>query len=99
MPIPNPNGEERSRNLLFLSTPSLWAMHPFLPLVRRRPGAEEEYGVLYDLFGLKGLTGYRATVFLGNLFLLPPTEPEFLALPREAYDSAEEVYDAGWRVD
>jgi hypothetical protein len=38
-------------------------------------------------------------VFLCNLFLLPRTLEEFIALPKEVYDTPEEVYDAGWRVD
>jgi len=97
-PSPDAAGPERLRNLLFLSTPKLWPVWPFLPLIRRRPGCADECGLLYDAFGLKGTTGYGATVFLCNLFLLP-TEPELLALPREAHDTAEEVYDAGWRVE
>jgi hypothetical protein len=98
-PIPNTGCAERTRNLLFLSTPTLWPAHPFLPLIRRYPDGAEDCGLLYDLFGLKGVPGFRATVFLANIFLLPATEPAFLALPREVYDSAEEIYAAGWRVD
>jgi hypothetical protein len=30
---------------------------------------------------------------------MPPTERAFLALPKETFDSAEEIYAAGWRVD
>jgi len=63
-PTPKGSSEERVRNLLFLSTPRLWPVHPFLPLIRRKEGGEEDCGVLYDLFGLKGVTGYGATVFL-----------------------------------
>ncbi len=90
---------ERARNLLFLATPALWPAWPFLPLVRRLPGREEECGLLYDVLHLSGRTGYSASVFLVNLFALPATEEEFLALPRETFDSPEEVYAAGWRVD
>jgi hypothetical protein len=91
--------EERLRNLHFLSTPSLWEHWPFLPLVRRKPGQEEEYGVLYDQLTVAGRTGHSSTVSFTNLFLMPPTEEEFLQLPKEVYDSPEEVYAAGWRVD
>jgi hypothetical protein len=73
--------------------------HPFLPLIRRKEGGEEDCGVLYDVFGLKGVTGYGATVFMVNVFLLPPTEPELLAMLREVYDSAEEIFAAGWRIE
>jgi hypothetical protein len=82
-----------------MSQPELWPVRPFLPLVRRKPGCEEEYGVLYDLFHSKGQTGYSATVFLTNVFLLPATESEFLALPKEIYDTVDEVYASGWRID
>jgi len=43
--------------------------------------------------------GFSATVVLSNLFLLPRTLDEFLALPRETFDTPEEVFDAGWCVD
>ena len=42
---------------------------------------------------------YLAKPFHLKEFLLPPTEEEILALPREVYDSPEEVADAGWTVD
>ena len=92
------DGRERRRNLLFLATPRLWPAWPFLPLVRRA-GAEEECGLLVDLLGLCGLAGYSATVFLCNLFCLPAGVDGLLALPKEAYDTPEEVLAAGWRVD
>jgi hypothetical protein len=31
--------------------------------------------------------------------LLPRTEEQFLALPRETFDTPEEIAAAGWRVD
>ena len=89
---------ERERNLLFLSSPRLWPAYPFLPLVRRT-STEEECGLLMDLVGLYDLYGYSSTVFLVNLYDLPPTLAGFLALPRRAFDSAEEVFESGWRVD
>lgn len=36
---------------------------------------------------------------LTNLFLLPRTEAELLALPKEIFDTAEEIGAAGWVVD
>ena len=89
----------RERAVLFLTTPALWSNWPFLPVVRRHPGREEDLGVVFDARRAAGLTGYSATVFLTNLFTLPRTLAEFLALPREVFDSAEEVFEAGWRVD
>jgi hypothetical protein len=90
---------ERLRNLLFLGRPALWPAWPFLPLMRRRPGRAEECGLLYDALHASGLAGLSATVFLGNLFALPPELEQFLALPRESFDTPEEVFAAGWRVD
>jgi hypothetical protein len=33
------------------------------------------------------------------VFLLPAIEAEFLALPKETFDTAVEIYQAGWRID
>jgi hypothetical protein len=98
-PPPDAVRDVRMRNLLFLSTPKLWPAWPILPLIRRDPGCEDECGVLYDVFGLKGLAGFSATVFKCMILMMPRTEADFLALPRETYDSAEEVFEQGWRVD
>jgi hypothetical protein len=91
--------ELRTRNLLYLTTPSLWAHWPFLPLMRRREGQEEEFGVLCDLMGMSQTPGFSATVFLCNLFCMPPNVNDILELAKEVHDTAEEVYDTGWRVD
>jgi hypothetical protein len=88
-----------ARDLLFLRTPALWPTWPFLPLMRRRPGQEEEYGVVYDFQGTSGRTGFSSTVFLSNLFLMPVNEDEMLALPHETFDNAEEIVAAHWHVD
>src|SRR5436309_1919506 len=90
---------DRLRHLLFMSKPGLWPHWPFLPLVRRSPGREDDCGVLCDVLGLNGQAGHSATVFLTNLFTLPTRLEEFLALPKEVHDTPEEVYAAGWRVD
>ena len=62
-----------TRHLLFVTTPALWPAYPFLPVVRRRPGEEEEYGLLFDFFGTGGRTGLSSAVFFCNLFALPRT--------------------------
>ena len=90
---------DRHRNLLYFTTPSLWERWPFLPLVRRRAGAEEECGLLCDVLGMGGTPGYSTTVISCNLFLVPPCLGDLLALPKEVFDLPEEVYEAGWRVD
>ena len=89
----------RERDLLFLRQPRLWPNWPFLALVRRRPGRDEELGLLFDAGGAAGLYGYSSTVWLSNLFLIPATLEEFLALPKETFDTPEEIADASWSVD
>ena len=90
---------DRQRHLLYLATPVLWPAWPYLPLMRRLPGKEEECGLLFDLLGLTGRDGAQADVYLSNLFLVPPALEDFLALPKEVHATPEEVYAAGWRVD
>jgi hypothetical protein len=92
-------GEARSRTLYFLSRPKEWPVWPFLPMVRRPLGAEEELGVVFDALGVCGLTGYSSTVLLTNVFALPPRLDDLLALPRQVFDTHEEVANAGWGVD
>jgi hypothetical protein len=87
------------RDLLFMTTPALWPAWPLLPVVRRHPDGRLDCGLMYDCRGAARLAGLSATVFLGNLFQLPKTLDEFLKLPREIYDTPEEVAAAGWRVD
>ena len=88
----------RERALLYLTHPRLWPAWPYLPVVRRRAG-REELGVVFDFRGTTGRTGYSACVFRTNLFLAPADERLLLLLPREVYDSADEVVAAGWDVD
>jgi hypothetical protein len=89
----------RQRDLTFFRDPKRWSCWPFLPVVRRLPTGEQQLGVLYDALGHAGVYGYSATVLLVNLFLLPPTVEELLALPRLVYDAPEEIAEAGWSVD
>ena len=87
----------RARTVLFLTTPALWAHWPFLPLVRRKDG-HEELGVVFDARAA-GLLGHSSTVYFANVFCLPTEFEQFLALPHETHDGAEEVVAAGWSVD
>jgi hypothetical protein len=88
----------RQRTVVMVSSPALWPAWPFLPVVRRTSGTVY-LGVVFDARRARGLTGFSATVFRCNLLMLPPTWSEFLELPKEVYDSSEELADAGWRVD
>lgn len=88
-----------ARDLYYFTHPEHWATWPFLPLIRRRPNGEEDLGLLYDARGRSGLYGYSCTVLMCNLFLMPAPEAELLALPRECFDTPEEMAQAGWCVD
>ena len=87
-----------ARHLMFVTTPALWPAWPFLPVVRRTKG-DEELGVMFDALTTCDVTGYSATVFLTNICTMPTCLNQLLALPREVYDSGEEVVQAGWTVD
>jgi hypothetical protein len=98
-PVETPGGPSgRQRNLYFLTQPHQWPQWPYLPVVRRCQ-AEEEPGLLFDALGACGVPGHSATVFLTNLFLVPSKAGELLALPKEVFDTPEELADAGWCVD
>jgi hypothetical protein len=49
--------------------------------------------------GSHDLPGYSATVFLTNMILMPRQLEELLALPKEVFDTRDELADAGWCVD
>ncbi len=87
-----------ARDLLFFRHPQLWKTWPFLPVIRRKPDGKVQCGVLYDCWNYSRRPGFSATVFLCNIFLLPRTEEEILALPRETFDTPEEIAAGGWRV-
>lgn len=87
------------RNYRFFRTPRLWPHWPYLPLVRRRGTDLIDLGLLYDFQGTSGRTGYGVTVFRSNLYLVPATEEDLLALDKEVFDTWDELFAAGWRVD
>jgi hypothetical protein len=88
----------RRRDLYFLTNPRVWPAWPYLPLVRRLPDGEQELGFLFDAWSANRVTGYSATVFLCNFFQISSKLDEFLALPKEVFDTPEEIVDA-WSVD
>lgn len=90
--------EARARTLLFLTTPELWQLWPFLPVVRRRDG-QEELGVVYDALHAIGVAGHSCTVWLTNIFMLPPSREALFASPKEVFDTADELVQGGWTVD
>ncbi len=98
-PVTDPPRPTRPRDLVYFRSPRLWPTWPFLPVIRRPVGGPQQLGVLYDARAVSGTCGYSATVFLTNLFLLPPTEAKHLTLPKCVYDTAEEMADNGWAVD
>jgi hypothetical protein len=98
MTIPVAALAPRERILLFLGRPDLWPHWPFLPVTRHKQDGVT-LGVLFDALHAANLTGYSATIFLTNLLLIPDDLGTLLALPREVFDTPEEVYVAGWRID
>ena len=90
---------DRARSLHFMAHPQLWPFWPYLPVVRRSEGVDEELGVLFDALGTCSVPGYSATVFLTNLFDLPTPWSAWLALAKEVFDETEEIVNAGWSVD
>jgi hypothetical protein len=82
-----------------MASPSLWISWPFLPLGRRISGHELQLGVLIDTSAFTSLTGFRCTVFRANLFAMPRSVEQLLTLPRETFDTFEELVAAGWLVD
>src|SRR3954447_12494858 len=91
--------DDTSRDLMFMSMPALWDTWPMLPVVRRHEDGGYDCGLMYDCRGAPRLAGLAASVFICNLFMLPRTLDEFLELPRETFDSYEEVVAGGWRID
>jgi hypothetical protein len=88
------------RDLMYVSTPSLWSLHPYLPVIRRSAaGDHQQLGVVYDARGATGLCGFSSTVFLVNIFAMPKTETDLLALPKVVYDTFDELLDDGWVID
>jgi hypothetical protein len=88
-----------ARDLFFFTHPEKWTTWPFLPVVRHLVDGEMDYGVLYDAMHATGRTGFSCTVVICNLFLMPENEDEFLALPKEVFDTPDEMAAAGWCVD
>jgi len=83
-----------------MQNPQLWSKWPFLPLIRPSPtGEEPQLGVLYEAREVSGTYGFSATVFLVNLFMLPPTEAQLFGSPKCVYDTLDELLTAGWTVD
>jgi hypothetical protein len=99
MTVPPARLEGPARDLLFFRTPSLWPTWPYLAVVRHQADGAMDCGVLHDFAHTSGRTGYGCTVFLCNIFFVPDTEDELVALPKEVFDTFEEVSAAGWAVD
>lgn len=91
--------EAREQTMYFLAHRREWGLWPFLPLVRRSRGCLPTNGVLFDAMGSRSMPGFEHTIFLVNVYELPETLKELLAVPREVFSSAEQIIDAGWVVD
>jgi hypothetical protein len=94
--------KERAQ-LFVMGCPKAWTHWPFLALVRENAEGYRglDYGLLIDIFHATkwGLSGYSSTIFLCNFYAKPEEWNEILALPKEVFDTLEEVYSAGWKID
>jgi hypothetical protein len=88
-----------ARDLYYFGHPDFWPLRPFLPVRRARDAEPDQLGLLYDARGASGTYGHNCTVFLVNIFELPPTEAAFFQLPRCVYDTFNALADDGWVVD
>lgn len=79
-------------HLKMIKTPDEWPAWPYLPIKRRDPnGGWPDCRLLW--------IGAPNRVVEANLFALPKTKEEFLALPYTQYDSPEAIVADGWIVD
>ena len=88
--------EAATKKLLRNPNPRIWPHYPYLPMTKKmgyRPAChiDNPKGIV--------LAGNPTIVRLVNLFLLPDTLIEFLALPFEEYLSVEDLIRDGWLVD
>ena len=100
MTLPLPRLEGVARDHYFFRHPEHWTTWPVLPVVRRKADGEDDLGVLYDFAHTSGRTGFSCTVFLCNICSsCPRRRRNRSALPREVFDTWDEVSAAGWTVD
>lgn len=75
-----------------IENPLNWPRYPFLPVKRyRKPGELADCRVIW--------VGARTRLVEANLFALPKTKEDFLALPYTEYANIEAVLADGWVVD
>jgi hypothetical protein len=90
-------------NLFVMGYPKMWTHWPFLALIRENAEGYRglDYGLLIDIFHATkwAMPGFSSSVFLCNFYGKPTELNEILALPKEVFDTIEEVYSAGWKVD
>ena len=81
-----------------VALPQTWPSWPILAMVRETDD-DFDVGFMYDLFHHVDIAGYSATVFVHNALDVPTHLGAILALPKEIYDTPEEIVTAGWRPD
>ena len=88
------------RDLMFVSTPSLWSLHPYLPVIRRSAAGDHQQ-LRRRLRRPRRNRPVRILINgpARNLFAMPETEAELLALPKIVYDTYDELLDDGWVID
>lgn len=83
--------------------PEIWINRPFLPLIRRRPGKEDEFGFLYENPIGGGIV--RPRVYLATMYNPDNITVQFW-LPNEVakltsitYQNFQLISMDGWEID
>jgi len=79
------------RDVSMIKDPNMWPRWPALPM-KKLLGRQIKCGYIID-------DGKKPDIIIGSIFDIPRDPILLKALPREEYDSAEEVSADGWRVD
>ena len=95
----SPKMSLHQRNLRFLAAPDLWPNWPYLPLMRRCPGQEEEFGVLFDVMKVFEVAGYTSTVFISEHLLHARRTRSDARTAQRSFRHPRKIFAAGWRVD
>ncbi len=82
---------------VMIENPLHWCRYPFLPI--RRDVANSEDGFPYECALLMATSTPWSIAIVCNLFMMPKTMHELLAMKKYRYASTESLLADGWRVD
>ena len=84
--------ENYFKHIDYIKNIKRWNTWPFCPVMKK---GEKDIDNVYGVIHVENLT----TIKKANLFILPPTKQEFLALDGWTYDTVEKMVTDGWEVD